>query len=63
VRDGEDAFRDATGELLISRSAVLRDHRLPLSRTLKAFSPRDLSEITVEEMFLDVIFSSTEPKG
>jgi len=30
VRDVEDAFRDATGELLISKSAGFRDHRLPL---------------------------------
>jgi len=48
VRDLQDAFRDATGELLIFKICAVGDHRLPFSRTLKAFSPRDLSEITVE---------------
>jgi len=63
VRDVEDAFRDATGELLISRSAVFKRSPIPSFEDSQAFVSRDLSGIMVEEMFLDVIFPSTGPKG
>jgi hypothetical protein len=48
VRDPQDAFRDATGELLISRSAVFKRSPIPSFEDYQAFCTRDLSEITVE---------------
>ena len=47
TRDAEDAFRDATGELLISKSAVseITDR---LWEDYGAFVARDLSEVSVE---------------
>jgi transposase-like protein len=55
TRDVEDAFRDATGELLISKSAVsgITDR---LWEDYQAFISRDLSEISVEYLFVDAIF-------
>jgi putative transposase len=57
TRDVEDAFRDATGELLISKSAVseITDR---LWEDYEVFCARDLSEIEVEYLFLDAIFES-----
>jgi putative transposase len=62
TRDVEDAFRDATGELLISRSAVseITDR---LWEDYEAFCARDLSEIDVEYLFLDAIFESLRRQG
>ena len=62
TRDVEDAFRDATGELLISRSAVseITDQ---LWEDYEAFTARDLSEIAVEYLFLDAIFESLRRQG
>lgn len=62
TRDVEDAFRDATGELLISRSAVseITDR---LWEDYQAFIARDLSEITVEYLFVDAIFESLRRYG
>ncbi len=56
TRDVEDAFRDATGELLISRSAVseITDR---LWEDYQAFIARDLSEIAVEYLFVDAVSS------
>jgi len=62
VRDVEDAFRDATGELLISRSAV-SEITDSLWEDYQAFVSRDLSEITVEYLFLDAIFESLRAQG
>jgi putative transposase len=62
TRDVEDAFRDATGELLISRSAVseITDQ---LWEDYQAFCARDLSEIAVEYLFIDAIFESLRRQG
>jgi putative transposase len=62
TRDVEDAFRDATGELLISKSAVseITDR---LWEDYEAFCARDLAEIEVEYLFLDAIFESLRRQG
>jgi putative transposase len=62
TRDVEDAFRDATGELLISKSAVseITDQ---LWEDYQAFCARDLSDITVEYFFSDAIFESLRRQG
>jgi putative transposase len=62
TRDVEDAFRDATGELLISKSAVseITDR---LWEDYEAFIARDLAEIEVEYLFLDAIFESLRRQG
>ncbi len=62
TRDVEDAFRDATGELLISKSAVseITDQ---LWADYEAFVARDLSEIPVEYLFCDAIFESLRRQG
>ncbi|MFQ5507676.1 MAG: IS256 family transposase [Planctomycetota bacterium] len=62
TRDVEDAFRDATGELLISRSTVseITDR---LWEDYQAFIARDLSEIEVEYLFVDAVFESLRRYG
>lgn len=62
TRDVEDAFKDATGELLISRSAVsqITDS---LWEDYQAFVARDLSEVSVEYLFCDAIFESLRRQG
>ena len=62
TRDVEDAFRDATGELLISKSAVseITDQ---LWEDYQAFVARDLSEISAEYVFADAIFESLRRQG
>jgi putative transposase len=62
TRDVEDAFRDATGELLISKSAVseITDQ---LWEDYQAFIARDLSDIAVEYLFCDAIFESLRRQG
>jgi putative transposase len=62
TRDVEDAFRDATGELLISKTAVseITDQ---LWRDYETFVARDLSEISVEYLFTDAIFESLRRQG
>jgi len=62
TRDVEDAFRDATGEPLISKSAVseITDR---LWADYQAFISRDLSEIAVEYLFVDAIFESLRRHG
>jgi putative transposase len=62
TRDVEDAFRDATGELLISKSAVseITDQ---LWEDYQAFIARDLSEVSVEYLFCDAIFESLRRQG
>src|SRR5215210_5552170 len=60
--DVEDAFRDATGELLISKSAVseITDR---LWEDYQAFITRDLSGIEVEYLFVDAVFESLRRHG
>ena len=60
--DVEDAFRDATGELLISRSAV-SEVTDQLWEDYQSFIARDLSEISVEYLFCDAIFESLRRQG
>ncbi|HXF71474.1 MAG TPA: IS256 family transposase [Actinomycetota bacterium] len=62
TRDVEDCFRDATGELLISKSAVseITDR---LWEDYQAFCSRDLSSIEVEYLFLDAIYESLRRHG
>jgi putative transposase len=62
ARDVEDAFRDSTGELLISKSAVsgITDR---LWEDYQAFVARDLSEIETEYLFVDAVFESLRRHG
>jgi transposase-like protein len=62
TRDVEDAFRDATGELVISRSAVseITDR---LWEDYQAFCSRDLSGIEVCYLFLDAVYESLRRYG
>ena len=62
TRDVEDAFGDATGETLISKSAVseITDR---LWEDYQAFISRDLSDIAVEYLFVDAIFESLRRHG
>jgi len=62
TRDVEDAFRDATGELLISKSAVseITDQ---LWEDYQNFIARDLSNIEVEYLFCDAVFESLRRQG
>jgi putative transposase len=62
TRDVEDAFKDATGELLISKSAVseITDR---LWEDYQAFITRDLSGVKVEYLFVDAVFESLRRHG
>ena len=62
TRDVEDAFRDSTGELLISKSAVseITDR---LWADYQAFLARDLSEVEVEYLFVDAVFEALRRHG
>ena len=62
VRDIEDAFREATGDTLLSRSAVSE-----LTNTLwedyQAFCERDLSTLEVEYVFIDAVYEGLRAWG
>ena len=62
VRDIEDALQDATGEPLLSRTAVSE-----LSETLwedyQAFCERDLSSFAVEYVFIDAVYEGLRQWG
>lgn len=62
TRDVEDCFRDATGELVISRTAVseITDQ---LWEDYQAFCERDLSGIEVEYLFCDAVYESLRRYG
>ena len=62
TRDVEDAFRDATGELLITKSAV-SDITDRLWEDYQAFISRDLSEVEIEYLFVDAVFESLRRHG
>ncbi len=62
TRDVEDAFRDATGELVISRSAV-SEVTDGLWDQYEAFCARDLSDIEVEYLFCHGIYESLRRHG
>lgn len=57
TRDIEDAFRDATGESLISKSGVSQVTEA-LWEEYESFSTRDLSGFEVEYLFLDAVYES-----
>jgi putative transposase len=62
TRDIEDALEEATGDRLLSRTAVSQ-----LSGVLwdeyKAFAKRDLSSFDVEYLFLDAVYESLREQG
>lgn len=62
TRDIEEALEQATGQRLLSRSAVSE-----LSESLwedyQAFTRRDLSDFAVEYLFLDAVFESLRRQG
>jgi len=62
TRDVEDAFRDSTGELLISKSAVseITDR---LWADYQAFLARDLSGVEAEYLFVDAVFEALRRHG
>lgn len=62
TRDVEDAFKDSTGELVISRSAVseITDR---LWEDYRAFCERDLSGIDVAYLFVDAVYESLRRYG
>ena len=62
TRDVEEAFRDATGELVISKSAVseITDR---LWADYQAFVSRDLADIAGEYLFVEAIFESLRRHG
>jgi putative transposase len=62
TRDVEDAFKDATGEMMLSRSSVskITDQ---LWEDYQAFISKDLSDISVEYLFTDAIFESLRRQG
>lgn len=62
TRDVEDCFRDATGELVISRSAVSEITDV-LWEDFQAFQSRDLSDVEVEYLFVDAIYESLRRYG
>lgn len=62
TRDVEDAFRDSTGELLISKSAVSEiTDRLWVD--YQEFIARELSDIEVEYLFVDAVFEALRRHG
>jgi putative transposase len=62
TRDVEDAFRDATGDMVLSKSAVseITDR---LWEDYQQFVARDLSDIAVEYLFVDAVFESLRRHG
>lgn len=62
TRDVEDAFRDATGGMLLSKSTVseITDR---LWADYQAFIARDLSDIAVEYLFVDAVFEPLRRHG
>jgi transposase-like protein len=62
TRDVEDAFKDATGESMLSRTAVseITDR---LWEDYQAFIARDLSDIEVQYLFVDAVFESLRAQG
>lgn len=62
TRDVEDAFRDSTGELVISKSAASEVTDV-LWEQYEEFIKRDLSSIDAEYLFVDAIFESLRRHG
>lgn len=62
TRDIEEAFTDATGECLLSRTAV-SEVTASLWEEYQAFCERDLSEFEVVYLFADAIYESLRSQG
>ena len=62
TRDIEDALQDATGERLLSRTAVSEVTEV-LWEEYEAFAQRDLSGFEVEYLFLDGVYESLREQG
>jgi len=62
TRDIEAAFADATGDRLLSRTAVSEVTEV-LWEEYESFSNRDLSGFEVEYMFLDAVYESLRQQG
>jgi transposase-like protein len=62
TRDVEDCFRDSTGELVISKTAVseITDR---LWEDFQAFQTRSLADVDVEYLFVDAIYESLRRYG
>jgi putative transposase len=60
VRDIEDAFKDESGRLLLSRTAV-SELGARLWEDYQAFAQRDLSEYQIAYLFVDGVPSGCEP--
>ncbi len=64
TRDVEECFKDeATGELMISRTAAVSEITDQLWEDYRAFCERDLSEIEAEYLFLDAVYESLRRYG
>jgi transposase-like protein len=62
TRDIEEAFGEATGERLLSRTAVSQLTE-SLWEEYEAFINRDLSDFAVEYLFLDAVYESLRQQG
>ena len=62
TRDIEDALQKATGDRLLSRTAVSQLTEV-LWAKYEAFSERDLSTFEVEYVFLDAVYESLRHQG
>jgi len=62
TRDIEDALEEATGDRLLSRTAVSQITEV-LWEEYEAFAQRDLSGFDVEYLFLDAVYESLRQQG
>jgi putative transposase len=62
TRDIEDALEEATGDRLLSRTAVSQITEV-LWDEYEAFAERDLSDFAVEYLFLDAVYESLRQQG
>ena len=62
TRDIEDALEEATGDRLLSRTAVSQITEV-LWEEYEAFAERDLSGFEVEYLFLDAVYESLRQQG
>jgi putative transposase len=62
TRDIEDALEEATGDRLLSRTAVSQITEV-LWDEFEAFAERDLSSFEVEYLFLDAVYESLRQQG
>jgi len=58
TRDIEDALLEATGDMVLSKTAV-SEVTEQMNEEFEAFQNRDLSSFQIEYLFLDAIYEST----